>query len=95
LKIGVIGALKVFLTTEEKPGYHGGPRSILLSEPPWYLGFSSVVKKSKSVLKNKSPIEMGDNLTLKTTNMKILTILPIITSPLKDLFNKVVKGFIS
>lgn len=38
---------------------------------------------------------MGDNLTLKTTNMKILTILLIITSPLKDLFNKVVKGFIS
>jgi hypothetical protein len=44
---------------------------------------------------NKSPIEMGDNLTLKTTNMKILTILPIITSLLMDLFNKVVKGFIT
>lgn len=38
---------------------------------------------------------MGDNLTLKTTNMKILTILPIITSLLMDLFNKVVKGFIT
>lgn len=48
-----------------------------------------------SSLKKKSPIEMGDNLTLKTTNMKILTIFPIITSSKKNLFNKVVKGFIS
>ena len=40
-------------------------------------------------------MEMGDFLTLKTTNMKILTIFPIITLPEKDLFTKVVKGFIS
>ena len=38
---------------------------------------------------------MGDNLTLKTTNMKILTILAMITSPFQYLFKLVVKGFIS